>query len=64
MADGYGATISTGGRLGERGPFRAPRATAGEVIGRVTGELPGWLRGRLVRTAPARFRVGDWEAAH
>ena len=64
MADGYGATVSTGGRLGERGPFRAPRATAGEVIGRVTGELPGWLRGRLVRTAPARFRVGDWEAAH
>ncbi|MFO0607521.1 MAG: carotenoid oxygenase family protein [Polyangiales bacterium] len=64
MADGHGATVSTGGRLGERGPFRAPRAAAGELAGRVTGELPGWLRGRLVRTAPARFRSGAWEAAH
>lgn len=50
--------------LGERSPFRAPPAAAGEAIGRVTGALPPWLRGRLVRTAPARFRVGSWQAAH
>jgi beta,beta-carotene 9',10'-dioxygenase len=64
MADGHGSAVSTGGRFGERGPWRAPRAAAGEAEGRVTGELPGWLAGGLVRTAPARFRVGDWEAAH
>ncbi|MFM7551159.1 MAG: carotenoid oxygenase family protein [Cyanobacteriota bacterium] len=57
-------TLSPTPVLGERSPFRAPRVAAGEAIGRVTGALPPWLRGRLVRTAPARFRVGSWEAAH
>jgi beta,beta-carotene 9',10'-dioxygenase len=28
------------------------------------GALPQWLRGRLVRTAPALFEVGGWRAAH
>jgi carotenoid cleavage dioxygenase-like enzyme len=64
MADGHGSVVSKGGRFGERGPWRAPRATSGEFEGRVTGELPAWLSGRLVRTAPARFQVGDWEATH
>lgn len=28
------------------------------------GEVPTWLRGDLVRTAPAVFRQGDWHADH
>jgi carotenoid cleavage dioxygenase-like enzyme len=30
----------------------------------VTGALPAWLVGKLVRTAPALFEVGAWRAEH
>ena len=63
MADGD-ARISTGALLGARAPFRAPIEAAGEEMGVVVGEVPSWLRGSLVRTAPARFTVGAWEAGH
>lgn len=61
MADGG---VGARARLGEVGPFRAPAAREGVVEAAVRGALPGWLRGSLVRTCPARFREGDWEAAH
>lgn len=61
MGDSRATTLP---RLGERSPFRAPQAAVGEASGQVSGTVPPWLRGRLVRTAPARFRVGSWEAAH
>jgi len=38
------------------GPF------AGEA--RLEGRLPPWLRGTLLRTAPALFELGAWKAAH
>lgn len=31
---------------------------------RLEGALPEWLRGRLIRTAPGLFRVGDVEVEH
>ena len=30
----------------------------------VEGALPSWLRGRLLRSAPALFEVGGWAASH
>jgi beta,beta-carotene 9',10'-dioxygenase len=38
------------------GPFE------GEAI--VEGDIPSWLSGRLLRTAPAVFELGGWRAAH
>lgn len=64
MADGG---FNAGGAVlgfGATGPYRAPGASQGERVATVRGALPEWLRGTLVRTCPARFRVGAWEAAH
>ena len=33
-------------------------------IATLEGTLPDWLRGRLVRTAPAVFQEGPWQARH
>ncbi len=48
-----------------------PPALAGSVLdgpfegaAAVEGRIPGWLRGRLLRTAPAVFDFGRWSAAH
>jgi carotenoid cleavage dioxygenase-like enzyme len=38
------------------GPFEG-RAEVG-------GDIPAWLRGRLIRTAPAIFDAGEWHAQH
>jgi beta,beta-carotene 9',10'-dioxygenase len=64
MADGGFSPDAGVLGFGASGPYRAPRAPHGERAATVRGELPGWLRGSLVRTCPARFRVGAWEAAH
>ncbi|MBC7978548.1 MAG: carotenoid oxygenase family protein [Myxococcales bacterium] len=33
-------------------------------LARIEGTFPAWLRGRLVRTAPAVFEQDGWAAAH
>jgi beta,beta-carotene 9',10'-dioxygenase len=45
-------------------PYRwsAPERTEAEVT--LTGSLPPWLRGRLVRTAPAVFRLNRFQVEH
>jgi beta,beta-carotene 9',10'-dioxygenase len=48
-------TISPYRRSGER---RAPTPAT------ITGEVPSWLRGEVVRTCPAIFESGEWRAGH
>ncbi|MET0343218.1 MAG: carotenoid oxygenase family protein [Polyangiales bacterium] len=45
-------------------PFRWTRREAHTLPVEVHGSVPAWLRGQLVRTAPAVFDVGSWQAAH
>lgn len=46
----------------------ALRATSPEQVAegevRLEGEAPAWLRGTLLRSAPAVFDLGPWHAAH
>lgn len=44
--------------------FRGPTEASGAYAADVEGAVPPWLAGTLVRTAPARFTVGGWSAAH
>jgi hypothetical protein len=48
-----------------------PRALASSALGgpfegeaEVRGVVPAWLRGRLIRTAPAIFEFDSWQAQH
>ena len=45
-------------------PFRSDPAEDLELGARLEGELPGWLAGDLLRTAPAIFRAGAYRAQH
>lgn len=50
-------------------PFRWSQREKAELSVRVSGNLPGWLRGQLVRTAPAEFqragvRIEHWFDGH
>lgn len=47
-----------------RTPFRWTRRDAGVLPTSVEGKLPDWLRGDLLRTAPALFDAGGFRAAH
>lgn len=48
----------------DRAPFRWTSQSADTLPVRVEGRLPGWLRGQLVRTAPALFERGGFRAGH
>jgi beta,beta-carotene 9',10'-dioxygenase len=50
--------------FGERAPFRWTARDAHTLPCGVEGALPAWLRGQLVRTAPAVFTVGEYTVAH
>jgi beta,beta-carotene 9',10'-dioxygenase len=45
-------------------PFRWSGRTERELAAEVLGALPGWLKGQLVRTAPAAFTTGGFAAQH
>jgi carotenoid cleavage dioxygenase-like enzyme len=47
-----------------RAPFRWTRRSETTLPTHVEGELPSWLCGDLVRTAPAVFELGEWRAEH
>jgi beta,beta-carotene 9',10'-dioxygenase len=51
-------------RLGEQVPFRWTQRDRTSLPVHVEGALPSWLRGELVRTAPAVFEQGSWQAQH
>jgi carotenoid cleavage dioxygenase-like enzyme len=45
-------------------PFRhSPESPAG-MPAKLTGTIPDWLRGEVVRTCPAIFETGKWRAQH
>ena len=51
------------GRL-SRAPFRWTRREESTLPVTLEGKLPQWLRGDLVRTAPAMFETKTWQAKH
>ncbi|HEY6879970.1 MAG TPA: carotenoid oxygenase family protein [Polyangiales bacterium] len=48
----------------DRAPFRWTSQAVDSLPVRVEGRVPDWLRGQLVRTAPALFERGGWRAGH
>lgn len=48
----------------DRAPFRWTERERETLPVEIAGALPDWLRGQLVRTAPAVFERGDWRAGH
>jgi len=49
--------------LSARAPFRSATGER-HADASIRGEIPAWLRGDLVRTAPSIFADGAWEAHH
>jgi beta,beta-carotene 9',10'-dioxygenase len=45
-------------------PFRWSQRNQGELSVEVSGNLPAWLKGQLMRTAPAEFSRNGIEAGH
>ena len=45
-------------------PYRRPPDDAGSYAARWQGALPEWLRGSVVRTAPAVFDLPGWRSTH
>lgn len=45
-------------------PYRRPPDDAGSYAARWQGARPAWLRGSVVRTCPAVFRLPRWQSAH
>ena len=50
--------------LAERAPFRSPDKARGSERAKLVGEYPEWLRGELVRLAPAIGATPKWAPAH
>ncbi|APR77423.1 15,15' beta carotene dioxygenase [Minicystis rosea] len=48
----------------ERTPFHLGTEEPIDAPAEITGALPEWLRGALVRTCPAVFHTRDWHADH
>lgn len=48
----------------ERAPFRWSQRARHSLPVHVRGEVPGWLKGQLLRTAPAVFHGEGYRAAH
>ena len=45
-------------------PFRRSAENQTRMAAKVSGQIPEWLRGEVVRTCPAVFETGDWRAQH
>jgi beta,beta-carotene 9',10'-dioxygenase len=45
-------------------PFRRSPEKQAATPANVTGKIPDWLRGEVVRTCPAVFEANDWRARH
>ena len=58
------AAVPRPGSIESIAPFRSSPEVREAIETVVTGSLPGWLRGELVRTCPAVFEAVHWQAAH
>lgn len=47
-----------------RSPFRRSRESRAALRANISGRMPEWLRGEVVRTCPAVFETGEWRAQH
>ena len=45
-------------------PFRHSAESRAAIPARITGEIPAWLRGEVIRTCPAVFEAPGWRAQH
>ncbi len=45
-------------------PFRRSPEARTAIEAKVTGDIPSWLRGEVVRTCPAVFETAEWRAQH
>ena len=45
-------------------PFRHSPENEARVPAKITGSIPDWLRGEVVRTCPAVFETTEWRAQH
>jgi beta,beta-carotene 9',10'-dioxygenase len=61
--EAVGSSVARGEDL-DWAPFRWSRRDATRLPVTVRGTLPRWLRGQLVRTAPAIFAQGQFRARH
>jgi beta,beta-carotene 9',10'-dioxygenase len=50
--------------LAQRTPFRSPEKPRGSERARLVGQYPDWLRGELLRLAPAIAATPRWAPAH
>ncbi len=52
------------GDVATRAPFRSQLDRVDAMEAKLTGTLPEWLAGDLLRTCPAVFQAGPWRARH
>jgi beta,beta-carotene 9',10'-dioxygenase len=57
-------SLRSDGDVSESAPFRGVPERELALSASVEGALPDWLAGDLLRTCPALFRHGKWEARH
>jgi beta,beta-carotene 9',10'-dioxygenase len=58
------AALSPTSSIESLSPFRrSPESHAG-IPARISGQIPDWLRGEVVRTCPAVFATSRWRAHH
>lgn len=58
------ASLRSGSDVARRAPFRGAPEREVELAASVEGAVPDWLAGDLLRTCPAVFRQGAWQARH
>jgi beta,beta-carotene 9',10'-dioxygenase len=58
------ATLSVQRSIESISPFRHSAESRTAIAARISGEIPSWLRGEVVRTCPAVFEAREWRARH
>src|SRR5882757_2577572 len=58
------AAISPARSVETLSPFRRSPENQSAVPAKIEGTIPGWLRGKVVRTCPAVFETKGWRAQH
>lgn len=58
------AAQASAGALERRAPFRRAPDSPLDLAATLDGSLPSWLAGDLLRTSPAVFQSGRWQARH
>jgi carotenoid cleavage dioxygenase-like enzyme len=58
------AALSLNSSIETLAPFRRSSAQHDAIPAKISGEIPAWLRGEVVRTCPAVFETKEWHARH